>query len=330
MRLALTILAAIALVTISACGSGEKKEAPAGPPKKPQVALLLNWFPEAEHGGYYAASVEGIYARDGVEVDILPGGIDVSVVPRVAIGREQFGVCNADDLILGRAQGAKVVALMAPMQHTPRVIMVHEESGMRTLGDLKNMTLAMGIGAGFGQFVQKRYSLENVKIVPYPGSISVFLNDKNFGQQAYNISEPFLAKKNGGNPHLIFVGEAGYDPYTSILIVSESYLQENPEIVRKVVLASIEGWDLYMKSPAKTNLHINSVNPEMGMDILAFGVEEMKPLVFTPEVEKSGMGSMNSSRWEELVKVMEEVELIKPGAVPAAECYTTEFLPKKQ
>ena len=26
-----------------------------------KVALLLNWYPEAEHGGFYAAQVHGIY-----------------------------------------------------------------------------------------------------------------------------------------------------------------------------------------------------------------------------------------------------------------------------
>ena len=39
-----------------------------------KVKLLLNWYPEAEHGGFYAALVHGIYEKHGLDVDILPGG----------------------------------------------------------------------------------------------------------------------------------------------------------------------------------------------------------------------------------------------------------------
>ena len=38
-------------------------------------------------------------------------------------------------------QGAKVVALMAPLQNSPRCIMVHEESGIESFEDLKNIIL---------------------------------------------------------------------------------------------------------------------------------------------------------------------------------------------
>jgi len=324
------MLAATAMLV--GCG-GEKSEAPAegdsaDGAKKP-VSMVLNWFPEMEHGGFYAAQVQGIYAREGLDVTIAPGGVDVPVIALVATGKYQFGVTNADDLIMGRAQEANLVALFAPMQNSPRVIMVHEDSGINSLADLKNMTLAMGIGSGFGAFVKKKFPLENVTLVPYPGSINVFLENKNFAQQAYNISEPFVARQNGGKPKNIFVSEYGYNPYTSILVVERGYLEANRDTVRRVVKASIEGWELYMKDAVKTNAHITTLNPQMGPDILAFGVQEMQALVFTEEAKEKGLGTMNDERWSSLVNVMEEVEMIKPGSVNPADCYTLEFLPSK-
>ncbi len=44
---------------------------------KEQITLLLNWYPEAEHGGYYAALVHGYYAEEGLDVTIQPGGRSV-------------------------------------------------------------------------------------------------------------------------------------------------------------------------------------------------------------------------------------------------------------
>ena len=42
------------------------------------MTLQLNWFPEAEHGGYYAALVRGYYRDAGLDVKILPGGPNIA------------------------------------------------------------------------------------------------------------------------------------------------------------------------------------------------------------------------------------------------------------
>ena len=152
-----------------------------------KTSIVLNWFPEAEHGGFYAALVEGHYKDVGLDVTIIPGGINVPVIQRVATGGVDFGVANADQVVFARAEDADIVAIMAPMQISPRIIMVHEDSGIKTLGELSNMTLAMSPTDAFATFIAKNYPLKNVKIVPYPGSPQIFLNDKNFAQQAYNI-----------------------------------------------------------------------------------------------------------------------------------------------
>ena len=52
-------------------GCGER------PAQHSGVRLALNWFPEAEHGGFYAAQVHGFFEQQGVQVEILAGGPDV-------------------------------------------------------------------------------------------------------------------------------------------------------------------------------------------------------------------------------------------------------------
>ena len=72
-------------------------------PTLPSVTLQLNWFPEAEHGGYYAALAEGYYQEAGLNVKILPGGPDTPVLQQVARRAVTFGVANADNILLGAA-----------------------------------------------------------------------------------------------------------------------------------------------------------------------------------------------------------------------------------
>ena len=91
-------------------GATSKGDAPA----LEEVELALNWFPEAEHGGYFAALVHGYYTEAGLAVKILPGGASAAVPQRVASQRVAFGIENADRVLSARAQEAEIVALMAP------------------------------------------------------------------------------------------------------------------------------------------------------------------------------------------------------------------------
>ena len=66
------------------------KPATKNPAAKDKVSLLLNWYPEAEHGGFYAAQVHGIYESFGLDVEIRPGGKTIVVAQELVLGRVQF------------------------------------------------------------------------------------------------------------------------------------------------------------------------------------------------------------------------------------------------
>ncbi|SVD17901.1 uncharacterized protein METZ01_LOCUS370755, partial [marine metagenome] len=80
------ILSTVCSLLLAGCSEqsspGEDGEAA----ERVQVKLALNWFPEAEHGGYYAALVHGLYRQEGLSVEILAGGPDAPVIQRVATG----------------------------------------------------------------------------------------------------------------------------------------------------------------------------------------------------------------------------------------------------
>jgi NitT/TauT family transport system substrate-binding protein len=288
----------------------------------------LNWFPEAEHGGYFAAEVHGGFAAAGVKVKILPGGPNSPVVQQVASGKIDFGVTNADRVLLGRAQEADVVAVMSPLQTSPRSIMVHEKSGIRSFDALKNVTLAMSGGATWAQFLQKKLPLDGVRIVPSPGgSVVQFLREEKFAQQAYVFSEPFVAEKAGGDPYNLMVSDLGFNPYTSVLICRRETIEKHPELVRKMVEASIEGWQKYLSAPDKTNRHIHKINHEMDLGILAFGAKALRPLCVNDEVSEEQLGRMTLARWKTLVEQLEDVEAIDKGRVDASKAFTAQFLP---
>ena len=275
-----------------------------------RVTLQLNWFPEAEHGGYYAALVHGIFEEEGLDVEIRGGGPNSPVIQQLVSGQADFIIGNADQVLTSRAKDSNAVALLAPLQTSPRCIMVHESSRIETLHDLSNMTLGMSAGRAFALYMQKHLPMENVKLVGYPGSPAIFLNDESFGQQAYVFSEPFVAKQSGGDPKVLMVSDLGYNPYTSLLITTQKNLTENRDLIDRMVRASKKGWIKYLQSPADTNKHLHALNEEMGLDILAFGAETLRNLCLPENMPEEQLGEMTADRWQQLRDQLIEIELI--------------------
>ncbi len=312
MRNQLLPLAFIALTALAGCGGGEAGNSSAPDIKSGKITIALNWFPEAEHGGFYAALVHGYYEAEGLDIEIRPGGPGTKVVAEVATGKATFGVANADKILTGCAQDADVVALMAPIQDSPRCIMVHEESGVESLEKLDGLTLSMSAGQPFGQFLRTKGYLENVRVVPFNGGVKTFMETRKTGQQAYSFSEPFTAEREGAKPKCLMVSDVGFNPYTSVLIVSQETLNANDRTVKRFVAATVKGWQKYLEDPSETHAYINKINPEMSLEVLDFGVKALRPL---SRHEELVVGDMDIKRWQQLNDQLVEIGILKSGDV---------------
>src|SRR3954463_13716145 len=83
--------------------------------KASKIRLALNWKPNPEFGGFYAAE----YAKHGLDVELLPGGAGTPTVQMIGAGSAEFGIVAGDEILLARARGNDVVALFAVFQQNP-------------------------------------------------------------------------------------------------------------------------------------------------------------------------------------------------------------------
>ncbi|ELP33428.1 ABC transporter substrate-binding protein [Rhodopirellula baltica] len=290
------------------------------------VSVQLNWYPEVEHGGVYQSVVDGTYESLGLNVDIQPGGRATPVAPELAMGRSQFAITNADDVVLFRAQGADVVAVMAAVQDHPRCILVRADSGVESLENLSGLTLQRQAGRAYLTFLEKRGYLKDVRQVPYHNSIAAMVTDPKIAVQAYSVAEPLIAEQQGLEVRTLMVSELGWNPYSSVLVTTGDMIRESPDIVRAMVEGTVAGWKKFLDSPAQANAAILDANKHgMTEEALRFGAEQMVPLA-KPGGNSNEVGMMTDTRWQELVDQMIELELVNADAVKAEDCFTTEFL----
>jgi len=303
------------LLTLSAACS--KKSAPTPPPAADAGAALtplklaLDWVPEPEFGGFYAGRESGAYARHGIQVEIQGGGAGVPVLQMVATGRADFGTVGADELLTARTRGANVVALFATFQTSPQGIMVHASRKLQKLEDaFHSGTLGLETGLAYAAFLKRKFPWEGVKIVPYDGGVAHFLADPTFGQQCYVTSEPIAARQKGGDPQVFLIADAGFNPYTTVVITRREFLQKNPELAKQFVAATSEGWREYLDHPEKTNALLAKLNPALDAATLAAAAQAQKPLIETGETKQSGLGAMQHERWQTLATQLLELKVI--------------------
>lgn len=297
-------------------------------PAKPapaRVKLALDWVPEPEFGGFYAARESGAFARHGLEVEVLGGGAGAPVSQMVGSGQVEFGTTSADELLTARARGVDLVPLFVVYQTSPRAIMAHASRGATTLEQvLSSGTVAMEPGAPYTLFLKKKYGFDKVKIVPYDGGVARFVADKDFAQQCFLTSEPLAAKKQGADPIVFKVADEGFNPYATVVMTRRELIQKSPERVRAFVQAVREGWRAYLDDPKPANAIMAKLNTTMDAETFAAIAEAQKPLIETEETKAKGLGVMNRERWETLGKQLVELGLVEK-AQPVDDYLLPEF-----
>ncbi len=315
---------------LTACSAGESDQSSAslenGSEELIKVTQVTNWFAEAEHGGQYAALQQGFYEEAGLDMTIQSGGPQVSGIQLVASGQVEFAMAHADEVLMARAQGIPVVAIAAPLQDNPNAFMSHAENKMERIEDLAGKTTFIVPGQPFWNYILNMYDLKDVKEIAYTGSMASFIADKTSYTQGYVTNEAYALAQEGVNFNSMLISEAtGYNPYSCMLITTEEYIKENPEIVQAYVDASIKGWDFYKDHYEEVNPFLQEYNPDATLDWFKFGAETSRDLIWTGDALEHGVGYMALERWETLHEQMLEGKLIdKPLDVKSA--FTMEFL----
>lgn len=317
----------LAVVAAAFLGCSSSKSKLPADSELTQVTLMLNWYPEAEHGGFYAAKVHGIFEKYGLDVAIQPGGPNAPVAQELLTGRVEFAIGNADDVLLFRQQDAEIVALMAAIQDTPRCIMVRDTSSVTDLKHLAGLRLQANAGRPFLDFMKAEGLLEGVEVVPYPGTVVNFVTDENTAIQAYSFSEPMVAEEQGVKSRKLMLSSAGFNPYASCLITTEKYAAENNDLVSRMVVACREGWQHYLEDAGETNVAILEDNQHgMSLKALEFGVRELKPLCIPPGMQPEQVGQMTLQRWSQLTEQFKQLGLIDAEHADPQAVFTTKFI----
>ena len=297
-RRSMALFAAVA-VALAACssGGGAATSAPASevpsasapsesasasaPAEMKPIRLQLQWFPQAQFAGYFAAKDQGFYADEGLDVTILPGAVEIVPATVVAGGQAEFGISWVPRMLAPRESGADPVVIGQVFQRSPTLQVSFKDKNITAPEQLKGKKVGSW---GFGNEAELYAGLRKAGLDPdNPSDVSIvaqqfdmvaFVAGEIDAAQAmiYNEYAQVLETKNPATGQLFTADDLNViswqDYGTSMLqdaiFASEAWLGQagNEDTAVKFLKASFKGWiycrdnpepcvDIVLKSDAK-------------------------------------------------------------------------------
>lgn len=304
-------------------------------PEPTRIVFVTDWKAQAEHGGFYEALAEGLYANRDLQVSLIQGGPGVNVPQLIAGGAADFGIGSNGFIPLNMArEGVNVKAVMAAFQKDPQVLMTHPREDVKSLADMKGKPIMISDAAtsAFWPWLKAKYGFSDSQIRRYTFNLAPFLVDPKAIQEGYVSSEPYTVEKEGQfKPQVFLLADNGYPGYANMVLVPQKWIDEKPEAVQAFVDATIEGWmDYLYGDPAPANALIKKDNPEMTDALIAQAIDKMKSygIAMSGEAASLGLGSMTDERWKTFFDTMSG-EGLYDRTLPFTQAYDLQFINKK-
>lgn len=299
MRAASLLVASAAL----ACSA-----APAAEPVP--VRILLNWFAQPDQAGYWQAQQDKLGRDAGVAIAVQQGGPRIQTIPQVASGQAEFGIANADDLLLARARGAPVRAVLAHLDHVPYTLVYHRDPAVKSVRDLRQRTFAVNLGSAWWEWLRHQYGLAGARTIPVSGDLGLFRNDAAMVQQGYSLYLPARMAQAGVAVQHIPLATLGYRPY-GVLFTTETMLRTRPELVRATVAAVRQGWRNFAADPAALRPLLTGLNGQISPALYDSASREL--IGIQRAGDPARFGCMSGARWRELAAQLRAVRFLPAG-----------------
>ncbi|AGZ43778.1 putative NMT1/THI5-like protein [Actinoplanes friuliensis DSM 7358] len=153
-KLFLPVVAASALI-LSACGTADTPSTPApgASGALTPIKLQLQWFYQAQFAGYIAAVDQGFYKEQGLDVQLLEGGVDIVPQTVLATGKADYAVAWVPKALASREQGAGITDVGQIFARSGTYQVAWKDSGITKAADLKGKKVGnWGFGNEFELF----------------------------------------------------------------------------------------------------------------------------------------------------------------------------------
>ena len=324
----------------SAAPSGEASTAPSAAADLTPVRLQLQWAPQAQFAGYFAADAQGYYEAAGLDVTLLDGGPDVipQQVGSAADGPE-FTISWVPKVLEARngTPASDLVNIAQIFQRSGTLSVSWKDTGITGPADFAGKKV--GVWDFGNEFEVTAAALKagltagtDYEKVIQPFDMTLLLSKQIDVAEAmiYNEYAQVLEATNPETGNLyqptdlnvINYNDEGTAMLQDALFARASWLAEagNEDTATAFLKASFQGWIYCRDNPADCIQYTVDAGSTLGAGHQAWMMNEINPLIWP---SPAGIGIMDPALWTQTVDVSVGAGII-PEA-PPAEAFRTDL-----
>jgi NitT/TauT family transport system substrate-binding protein len=289
------------------------------------VTVQLKWTHQAQFAGFYAADQNGYYAEEGLAVDFVEGGPDVDILEQVQGGAAQFGVSDAAQLVLARAEGQPLRAIAVIYRRNPLVFISLKEAGITAPKDIAGSTVRLTpeVAPAFHTMMARAdISPDQYEEFSLGNDLEAFATGEPAVWGVYANGFGLTVERAGYQVNKIYPDDYGVHFYADTLFASDDLIAVNPDLAARVVRATLRGWTYSVEQPGEVGAMVARYDPDSDLELENAKMDASLQLVYTGE---SHIGWMTPGVWLEMECTMREQGLLdKP--LDISQVYTMQFL----
>jgi len=174
-------------------GGGEGEGGGTGGDDLTPVRLQLQWLPQAQFAGYFAAADQGYFAEEGLEVEIIPSGGDIVPQDALASGSADFCIAWVPKVLGSIEQGANLTNIAQIFQRSGTLQVAFADSGITSVADFEGKRIgSWGFGNEweiFAAMAAEGLDSTSVSIVTQDFNMNAFLQGDIDAAQAMTYNE---------------------------------------------------------------------------------------------------------------------------------------------
>lgn len=307
-----------------------------------KVTLQLQWVPQSQFAGYYAALAKGFYTDEGLDVTIKPGAVEIVPQQVVATGGAEFGIAWVPKVLASREQGADLVNIAQVFQRSGTLEISWKDSGITTPEDWRGKKVGTwGFGNEPELFAAMRKvgidpnNPNDVTIVQQPFDMSLLLNREVDAAQAMTYNE-YAQVLEAVNPEtgelyqpedlsVISFEEVGTAMLQDAIFVRGDWIADpkNEEIAERFLRASFKGWIYCRDNPDECVQIVLDAGTALGQGHMTWMMNEINALIWP---SPNGIGVMDADAWQRTAEIAQQFEIIKNA--PDDKAYRTDLAEK--
>jgi NitT/TauT family transport system substrate-binding protein len=297
------------------------------------VTFITDFGFNGRHAYYYVALEKGYYKAAGLDVTIVRGQGSTDAVKQVASGTAQIGFADTSAAIFAKANDGIPIKLVSVIYaKPPHAIYVLKDSGITKPKDLEGKKIAdtafSAVPKMFGAYA-KAAGIDASKVTwviagsdALPGMLSLGRAD---GIGQYTVGEPLLKKAAAPKDVVALAyADVGLDYYGSGIVVMDSTLKSNPDMVKRFVAATLHGLKDAIANPTEAGAIMHKYHRQVDEGVAR---DETMKVGQLATVAGASLGTIEEGRLQRTIDVIAGAYTLK-SSVKAADIYAPGFVPK--